>query len=66
MKKELREIVLRNIALCAIERAIEKDLEVLTENWDSADEYFMEAFGCTVDEAEEVLNCKLDVRRHWA
>ena len=65
METGIKELTARNIAIAAIEHAIFCDADILTENWDSADEYFMEEFGCTVSDAEEALNCKFDIRNKW-
>lgn len=65
MTKELKEIVTRNLAVSAVSKSINNDLDILTENWDSADDYFMENFGCTLRDAEEALGCKFDIERIW-
>ena len=55
----------REIAIKAIEHSIFCDADILTEYYNSADEYFEKNFGCTVDEAETVLDCKFAVRDYW-
>ena len=61
----IKKIVARNVAIAAVEHSIFCDLEVLTENWDSADDYFMEVFGCNVKDAEWALDCKFDIINNW-
>jgi hypothetical protein len=60
------EFKIKQIAICAIEHAIYCDHDILTEYWDSADEYFESNFGCTVSEAEEALGCKFAIRGYWS
>lgn len=55
----------KEIAIKAIEHSIFCDRDILTEYFDSADNYFESNFGCTVDEAEEALECKFGIRDYW-
>ena len=56
----------KQIAIRAIEHSIFCNADILTEYYDSADEYFEKNFGCTVNEAEVALGCKFAIRGYWA
>lgn len=50
----------KQIAIAAIEHSMFCDKDILTEYFDSPNDYFQKTFGCTVKEAEEILGCKFD------
>lgn len=60
----VKKIATNNIAIAAIEHGIARDLNIL-EEWDDADEYFMETYGCTLEDAEKILDHKFDIRGNW-
>lgn len=63
--KTAKAIAANKIAIAAIQHGIFCDLDILTEYWDNADDYFMETYGCTVEEAENALDCKFAIRGNW-
>lgn len=56
---------IKQITIAAIQHSIFCDSEILTDYFDSPNDYFQKTFGCTVQEAEELLECKFDFEYMW-